>query len=83
MFFARFEVPYLETRIFLACTTVPKINNIASRFPKRLSEAQIAETNEKAISIYTKKAMKYGLGVFQGKVLLLNIIIHLNFTRAH
>ena len=51
--------------------------NMASRFPESL----ISEINEKAIPINKKKATKFGLGVFQGKVLFLNIIFHLNFTR--
>ena len=54
---------------------------MASRFPESLSGAQISEINEKAISIITKKATKFGLGVFQGKVLFLNFILRLSFTR--
>ena len=57
-------------------------DNMASRFPESFqSEAQILEINEKAISINKKKATEFGLGVFQGKVLFLNIIPRLNFTR--
>ena len=56
-------------------------DNMASRFPESLNEAQISEINEKAIPINKKEAMKFGFGVFQGKVLLLNIILRLNFTR--
>ena len=56
-------------------------DNMASRFPESLSEAQISEINEKAIPINKKKATIFGLGVFQGKVLFLNIIVRLNFTR--
>ena len=44
--------------------TAHEDDNMASRFPKRLSEAQISEINEKAIPINTKKATKFGLGVF-------------------
>ena len=58
-----------------------EIDNIASRFPESLSEAQISEINEKAIPISTEIATKFGLGVFQGKILLLNNILRLNFTR--
>ena len=39
-------------------------DNMASRFPKSLSEAQISEINEKSIPINKKKATKFGLGVF-------------------
>ena len=55
-------------------------DNMASRFPKSLNEAQISKINEIAIPINGKKATKVGLGVFQGKVLFLNIL-RLNFTR--
>ena len=48
--------------------TANKIDNMASRFPESLSEAPISEINEKAIPINKKKATKFGLGVFQGKV---------------
>ena len=44
---------------------------MASRFP----EAQTSEIDEKAISINTKKTIKFGLSVFQGKVLFSNIIL--------
>ena len=54
--------------------TSHEIDNMASRFPESLSE-------EKAIPINTKKATKFVLGVFKGKVLFLNIILRLNFTR--
>ena len=54
---------------------------MASRFQGSLSEAQISELNKKAIPINRKKATKFGLGVFQGKILFLNIIPLLNFTR--
>ena len=54
---------------------------MASRFQGSLSEAQISELNKKAIPINRKKATKFGLGVFQGKILFLNIIPRLNFTR--
>ena len=56
-------------------------DNMASRFPESLSEAQISDINAKTIPINKKKARKFGLGVFQGKVLFLNIILRLNFTR--
>ena len=62
--------------------TAHKFDNMASRFPESLSEAQILEINEKAIPINTKKATKFGLGVFQSEVLFLNIILRLNFTKA-
>ena len=55
-------------------------DNMASRFPESLNEAQISKINEIAIPINEKKATKLGLGVFQGKVLFLNIL-RLNFTR--
>ena len=60
--------------------TAHEFDNMASRFPESLSEAQISEINEKAIPINTKKATKFGLGVFQGKVLFLKIL-RLNFTK--
>ena len=62
--------------------TAHEIDNMASRFLESLREAQLTEINEKAISINTKKATKFGLGVFQGKVLFLNVILRLNFTRV-
>ena len=37
--------------------------------------------NKKATPINTKKTTELGFGVFQGKVLLLNIVLRLNFTR--
>ena len=43
-------------------------NMVCQLFPESLSEAHIAETNENAIPISTEKAMKFGLGVFQGGV---------------
>ena len=61
--------------------TAHEIDNMASWFPKGLSEAQIFEINEKAIPINTKKATKFSLDVFQGRVLFLNIVLRLNFTR--
>ena len=54
---------------------------MASRFPGSLSEAEISELNKKAIPINRKKATKFGLVVFQGKILFLNIIPRPNFTR--
>ena len=57
--------------------TAHKIDNMESRFPESLSEAQISEINEKAIPIDTKKAMKFGLGAFRCKVIFLNIILQL------
>ena len=53
---------------------------MASEFPESLSQAQISQINEKTIPINKKKATKFGLGVFQGKVLFFNIILRLNFT---
>ena len=61
--------------------TAHEFDNMASRFPESLSEAQISERNEKAISINSKKVTKFGLGVVQSKVLFLNIILRLNFTK--
>ena len=57
------------------------IDNLASLFLKSLAgKAQFSKTNEKAGPIKRNKASKFGLGVFQGKVLFLNILRH-NFTR--
>ena len=44
-------------------------------------ETQISEINEKATPIHKKKTTKFGLGTFQGKVLFLNVILRLNFTK--
>ena len=63
--------------LFLARMTAHDIDNMVSRFP----EAQTSEIDEKAIPINRKKATKFGLNVFQGKVLFLNIILRVNFTR--
>ena len=57
--------------------TAHEIDNRACRFPEGLSEAKISGINEKAIP----KVTKFVFGVFQGKVLFLNIILRLNFTR--
>ena len=57
--------------------TAPEIVNMASRFP----EAQTSEIHEKAIPINTKKATKFGLSIFKGKAVFLNIILRVNFTR--
>ena len=54
-----------------------KIDNMASQFPESLSKAEISDINEKAIP----KVMKFVLGVFQGKVLFVNIILRLNFHK--
>ena len=43
--------------------------------------AQISEINEKTIPINKMKAIKFGFSVFQYKILLLNIILRVNFTR--
>ena len=56
-------------------------DDMASRFPESLSEAQISEINKKAIPINKKKAAKFGFSVFKYKILLLNIILRVNFTR--
>ena len=56
-------------------------DNIASRCTESLNEAQISGINEKAIQINTKKATEFSLGVFQSKVLFLNIILRLNLSR--
>ena len=56
-------------------------DDMASRFPESLSEAQISEIHEKAIPINKKKATKIGFSVFQYKILLLTIILCVNFTR--
>ena len=61
--------------------TAHESDDMASRFPESLSEAQISEINEKAIPINKKKATKFGFSVFQYKILLLNIILSVNFTR--
>ena len=61
--------------------TANEFHNRASWFLESLSEAQILEINEKAIPINTKKVTKVGLGVFQSKVMFLNIILRLNFTK--
>ena len=55
----------------------PEIVNTASR----LLEAQTWEIYEKAMPIHTKKATKFSLSIFKGKVLFLNIILRVNFTR--
>ena len=52
-------------------------DDMASGFPESLSE----EINENAIPINKKKATKFGFSVFQYKILLLNIIIRVNFTK--
>ena len=65
----------------LGSLTAHGSDNMASRFPENLSEAQISKINEKVIPINKKKATKFVLGVFQGKVLFLNIILRLSFTR--
>ena len=57
--------------------TVHELDNIASWFVESLSEAPISEMNV----INTKKATKLGLGIFQGEVLFLDIILCHNFTR--
>ena len=56
-------------------------DDMASRFPESLSEAQISEIYGKAFPINKKKATKFGFSVFQYKILLLNIILRVNFTR--
>ena len=56
-------------------------DDMTSRFSESLSEAQISEINEKAIPINKKKATKFGFSVFQYKMLILNIILRVNFTR--
>ena len=83
MFFARSDwFPIQEyPRIFLARMTAHEIANIASWPPEGLSEVQIPEINEKTIPINTKKATKFSLDVFQGRVLFLNFVLRLNFTR--
>ena len=55
--------------------TAHRSDNMASWFPESLSEAQISEINERVIPINKKKVTKFGLGVFQGKVVFLNIIL--------
>ena len=52
-------------------------DDMASRFPESLSK----EINETAIPIKKKKATKFGFSVFQYKILLLNIILRVNFTK--
>ena len=51
------------------------------RFQESLSEAHISEKNEKVIPINKEKVTKFGFSVFQYKILLLNIILRVNFTR--
>ena len=67
----------------MARMTAQEICFMAFRFPESLSEAKLKfqKLMRKAIPINTKKAMKFGLGVFQGKVLFLNIILRLHFIR--
>ena len=67
--------------MFLARITAHEIDNMAYWFQKSLSKAQISKINEKAISDQYNRATKFGLGVFQGKVLFLNIILGLDFTK--
>ena len=49
--------------MFLARMTAHEIDNITSRFPESLIEAQTLEINEKAITNNTKKATKFGLDI--------------------
>ena len=56
-------------------------DDMACRLPESLSEAQISEINEKAIPINKTKVTKFGFNAFQHKILLLNIILRVNFTR--
>ena len=56
-------------------------DDMASRFPESLSEAEISKINEKAIPINKKKATNFGFSIFQYRILLLNIILRVNFTR--
>ena len=51
-----------------------EIDNIASRFPESLSEAQISEINEKAIPISTKIATKFGLDVLATRRLVVSFL---------
>ena len=83
MFFVHSDwFPILEyPRIFLACMAAHEIANMASWLPTGSIEAQISEIDEKAIPTNTKKAMKFSLDVFPGKVLFLNFVLRLNFTR--
>ena len=48
--------------------TAHEMDNMASRFPESLSEAQILEKTEKIITIKANKGTKFGWGVFQVKV---------------
>ena len=63
--------------------TAHEIANMASWLPEGLSEAQISEINEEAIPINTKKATKFSLDVFQGRVLFLKFVVRLNFTKKN
>ena len=72
---------YEYPRIFLVRMTTHNIDNMASQFPESLSEAQISEINEEAIPINTKKATKFGLGVFQGKVVFRNIKFYVSILQ--
>ena len=83
MFFAHSDwFPIKEyPRIFLSYMTAHGSDNMVSRFLESLSEAEISEINEKAIPINKKKVTNFGFSVFLYKILLLNIILRVNFTR--
>ena len=70
MFFSRSDCFLIQEypRIFPVRTTAHESDDMASRFPESLSEAQISEINEKSIPINKKKATKFGFSVFQYKI---------------
>ena len=61
--------------------TAHEIDNMVSWFLESLSEAQISKIHEKAIPFKKMKVMKFGLGVFQNKVLFLNISLSQIFSQ--
>ena len=58
--------------------TARKIANMASLLPEGSFPSEI---NEKVIPINTKKVTKFSSDVFQGRVIFLNFVLCLNFTR--
>ena len=66
--------PVMRARNILGCS---KIWNQSER-AKNTKEKKNTKKTLKTL----KKATKFGLGFFQGKILFLNIILRLNFTRS-
>ena len=68
--------------------TAHEIDNMASLSPESLSEDQISEINEKAISINTEKATEFGSVFSKVRFIFIfffkktHIIVRLNFTRS-